>query len=62
MGPEERLGESGVSLILAESRVERAWSELGPRLNRAWAEGASKVRLDEPIRACDEPGDSLGQM
>ena len=64
LGPKERLGESGVSLTLAqaESRVERTWSELGPRLNRSWAERAPKVRLEEPIRAWDELGQSLGQI
>ena len=49
-----------LTLAKAKSRVERAWSELGTILNRAWAERAPKVRLDEPIRAWDEPGTSLG--
>ena len=46
----------------AESMVERAWSELGLRLNRAWAERAPEVRLDEPIGAWDELGTSLANV
>ena len=62
LGPEERLGKSGVSLILAydESRIERTWSELGPRLSRAWAKRAPVTRSDKPVRAWDEAGPSLG--
>ena len=39
-----------MSLILAEteSSFERAWFELGPRLNRAWAERVRKARLERP--------------